>query len=66
MNLKTILSNQVTSSVILAEIEPEELTLPNKCITTEEVNFLINNKTHLTTAQVPPIVKDLLTIFSWC
>lgn len=58
-----ILNNATTVQVVLKNIDPEDISLPNIRITNSEMEYLINNRVSLGECQIDPIIKQVLTIY---
>ncbi len=61
--LLDILNNSTTVQVVLKNIDPEDISLPNIRITNTEMEYLINNKVSLGECQIDPVIKQVLTIY---
>lgn len=62
-SLMEILDNATTVQVVLKNIEPEDISLPSVSISERELTYLIQNRSSLGSAQIDPIVKQVLTIY---
>ena len=61
--LLDILNNSTTVQVVLKNIDPEDISLPNIRITNTEMEYLINNRVSLGECQIDPVIKQVLTIY---